>query len=63
MNEKNIYLDMELLYKFDYVFGSILALKILDEVPKMQNKMNMKNETHKCVPRNSQINLSAQEFE
>mgnify|MGYP004627347773 CR=1 FL=1 len=22
MNEKNIYLDMELLYKFDYVFGS-----------------------------------------
>lgn len=21
--------------------------------------MNMKNETHKCVPRNSQINLSA----
>lgn len=29
----------------------------------MQNKMNMKNETHKCVPRNSQINLSAQEFE
>lgn len=34
MNEKNIYLDMELLYKFDYVFGSILALKILDEVHK-----------------------------
>ena len=31
MNEKNIYLDMELLYKFNYVFGSILALKILDE--------------------------------
>ena len=29
----------------------------------MQNKMNMKNKTHKCVPRNSQINLSAQEFE
>ncbi|MFQ7462803.1 hypothetical protein [Agathobacter rectalis] len=29
----------------------------------MQNNMNMKNETHKCVPRNSQINLSAQEFE
>ena len=29
----------------------------------MQNKMNMKNETHKCVPRNSQINLSSQEFE
>ena len=26
----------------------------------MQNKMNMKNKTHKCVPRNSQINLSAQ---
>ena len=29
----------------------------------MRNKMNMKNKTHKCVPRNSQINLSAQEFE
>lgn len=29
----------------------------------MQNKMNVKNKTHKCVPRNSQINLSAQEFE
>ena len=29
----------------------------------MQNKMNMKNKIHKCVPRNSQINLSAQEFE
>lgn len=29
---------------------------------KMQNKMNMKNKTQKCVPRNSQINLSAQEF-
>ena len=47
----------------DNISGSILALKILDEVTKMQNKMNMKNETHKCVPRNSQINLSAQEFE
>ena len=29
----------------------------------MQNEMNMKNKTHKCVPKNSQINLSAQEFE
>lgn len=29
----------------------------------MQNEMNMKNKMHKCVPRNSQINLSAQEFE
>ena len=29
----------------------------------MQNMMNMKNKTHKCVPRNNQINLSAQEFE
>ena len=29
----------------------------------MQNKMKMKNKTHKCVPRNSRINLSAQEFE
>lgn len=29
----------------------------------MRNKMNMKNEEHKCVPRDSQINLSAQEFE
>lgn len=29
----------------------------------MRNKMNMKNKMHKCVPRNSQINLSAQEFE
>lgn len=29
----------------------------------MQNMMNMKNETHKCVPRNNQINFSAQEFE
>ena len=29
----------------------------------MQNKMNMKNNIHKCVPRNSQINLSVQEFE
>ena len=27
----------------------------------MQNKMNVKNKTHKCVPRNSQINLSARE--
>ena len=26
----------------------------------MQNVMNMKNKTHKCVPRNNQINLSAQ---
>ena len=43
--------------------GSILALKILDEVRKMRNKMNMKNNTCKYVPRNSQINLSAQEFE
>lgn len=25
--------------------------------------MNMKNKTHKYVPTNSQINLSAQEFE
>ena len=29
----------------------------------MQNKMNMENKTYKCVPENSQINLSAQEFE
>ena len=29
----------------------------------MQNKMNMKNEMHKCVLRNSHINLSAQEEE
>ena len=29
----------------------------------MQNKMNMKNKMHKCVPRNSKINLSAQEFD
>lgn len=29
----------------------------------MQNEMNMKNKTHKCVPRNGQINLSAQEKE
>ncbi len=29
----------------------------------MRNKMNMKNKMHKCVLRNSQINLSAQEFE
>ena len=29
----------------------------------MRNKMNMKNKTHKCVLRNSQINLLAQEFE
>ena len=28
----------------------------------MRNKMNMKNKMHKCAPRNSQINLSAQEF-
>lgn len=27
----------------------------------MQNKMNMKNKTHKCVPRNNQINISTQE--
>ena len=25
--------------------------------------MNMENKTYKCVPENSQINLSAQEFE
>ena len=25
--------------------------------------MNMKSKMHKCAPRNSQINLSAQEFE
>lgn len=29
----------------------------------MQNRMNMKNKTHKYVPRNSQINLYAQEFD
>ena len=29
----------------------------------MQNMMNMKNNTHKCVLRNGQINLSAKEFE
>ena len=29
----------------------------------MRNKMNMKNKTYKYVPRNSQINLPAQEFE
>ena len=29
----------------------------------MRNKMNMKNKMHECVPRNSQINVSAQEFE
>ncbi len=29
----------------------------------MQKEMNMKNKMHKCVLRNSQINLSAQEFE
>lgn len=29
----------------------------------MQNEMNMNNKTHKYVPRNSQINLPAQEFE
>ena len=29
----------------------------------MRSKMNMKNKMHKCAPRNSQINLSAQEFE
>lgn len=45
------------------ISGSILALKILDEVHKMGNKMNMKNKMNKCEPRNSQTNLSAQEFE
>ena len=45
------------------MFGSILALKILDEVQKMQNMMNMKNKIHKGVPRNKQVNLFAQEFE
>ncbi len=29
----------------------------------MQKEMNMKNKMHKCVLRNSQINLSAKEFE
>ena len=29
----------------------------------MRNKMNVKNKMHKSVPRSSQINLSAQEFE
>ena len=29
----------------------------------MQNTMNTENKAHKCVPRNNQINLSAQEFE
>lgn len=29
----------------------------------MRNKMNMKNKMHKCILRNSRINLSAQEFE
>lgn len=29
----------------------------------MQSEMNMNNKTHQCVPKNSQINLSAQEFE
>lgn len=32
MNEKTIYLDMELLYEFYYATGSILALKNLDEI-------------------------------
>lgn len=31
MNGRSIYLDMELLYKFYYVFDSSLALKNLDE--------------------------------
>ena len=29
----------------------------------MQNEKNMENKMNKCVPKNSQINLSAQEFE
>lgn len=29
----------------------------------MQNMINMKNEIHKYVSENNQINLSAQEFE
>lgn len=29
----------------------------------MQNEKDMNNKTHKCVPKNDQINLSAQEFE
>ena len=28
----------------------------------MMNMKNMKNKTHKCIPKNNQINLSAQEF-
>lgn len=29
----------------------------------MQNKMNMENKTYKCVPENSQINLSTQDVQ
>jgi len=28
----------------------------------MQNKMNMKNKIHKCVPKNNKKNLSAQSW-
>ena len=36
--------------------------KVID-YDKMQNMINMNNITHKYVPKNNQINLSAQEFE
>ncbi len=29
----------------------------------MQNEMNMKNKTHKCVSKTTRLNFSAQEFE
>lgn len=63
MNGRNIYLDMELPYKFYCDFGSILALKILDEVHRNIKSDEYEEKTHKCVPENSQINLFAQEFE
>lgn len=40
-----------------------MALKNLNLIEKIQIVENMNNKTHKCIYRNNQINLSAQEFE
>lgn len=45
------------------ISGSILALKIWNEVHKIERYDEYEEKTYKCEPENNQINLSAQEFE
>ena len=44
-------------------YGNDVEVNLPNKKTKMINNMNMNNKMHKCAPRNSQINLSAQEFE